>query len=93
MKRDKNIKITTKPILHLKILWRKWVKDVFICWKLINDKCLPKKYMMKTNYDLKKKVLKTTLLSLDILLPEKYIIGVKNNPPNIVNPINLLHVE
>jgi hypothetical protein len=54
MKRDKNIKITTKPILHLKILWRKWVKDVFICWKLINDKCLPKKvYMMKTNYDLK----------------------------------------
>jgi hypothetical protein len=52
--RDKNIKITTKPI-YLKIKIRKWVKDVFICWKLINDKCLPKKvYMMKTNYDLKK---------------------------------------
>jgi hypothetical protein len=34
-----------------------------------------KVYMMKTNYDLKKyKVLKTTLLSLDILLPENTLL-------------------
>jgi hypothetical protein len=54
MKRDKNIKITTKPILHLKYCEENGLKMFSFVEKLINDKCLPKKvYMMKTNYEKK----------------------------------------
>jgi hypothetical protein len=53
MKRDKNIKITTKPILHLKYCEENGLKMFSFVENLLMISAYQKVYMMKTNYDLK----------------------------------------